>query len=69
MLVLGIETSCDETAIAVVESGNYIRSNIVSSSINFHRRYKGIVPEIASRLHLETISFVLRDALKKAKTR
>ena len=69
MLVLGIETSCDETAISIVERGRKIYSNIVSASLNFHRRYKGIVPEIASRLHLETINIVLTDALKQAKVK
>jgi N6-L-threonylcarbamoyladenine synthase len=69
MFVLGIETSCDETAVSVVKNGQYIYSNIVSSSINFHRRYKGVVPEIASRLHLETISIVCADAIKQAKVK
>jgi N6-L-threonylcarbamoyladenine synthase len=66
MLVLGIETSCDETAVSVVESGQRVYSNIVSSSLNFHRRYRGIVPEIASRRHSETISAVLADSLEQA---
>ncbi len=66
MLVLGIETSCDETAASVVENGQRIRSNVVSSSINFHSRYRGIVPEIASRRHSETISAVLADSLEQA---
>lgn len=66
MLVLGIETSCDETAVSVVGNGEKIYSSVVSSSINFHKRYKGIVPEIASRLHIETISAVLSDALAQA---
>ena len=69
MLVLGIETSCDETAVSVVGKGEYIYSNIVSSSLNFHKRYKGVIPEIASRLHLETISLVLADAIKQAKVK
>ncbi len=67
MLVLGIETSCDETAISVVSNGRHIYSNIISSSLNFHKRYKGVIPEIASRLHLETISIVLADAIRQAK--
>lgn len=69
MLVLGIETSCDETAVSVVEDGKRVRSNPISSSLNFHKRYKGVVPEIASRLHLETIGIVLADALEQAKVR
>jgi len=69
MLVLGIETSCDETAVSVVQNGRYIHSNVVSSSIDFHKRYRGVVPEIASRLHLETIGAVLTDALNQAKVK
>jgi len=66
MFVLGIETSCDETAVSVVRNGNRICSNAVSSSLAFHKRYKGIIPEIASRLHVETIDSVLKDALTEA---
>ncbi|MFH1678049.1 MAG: tRNA (adenosine(37)-N6)-threonylcarbamoyltransferase complex transferase subunit TsaD [Candidatus Omnitrophota bacterium] len=66
MLVLGIETSCDETAVSIVGNGKRIYSNVISSSLNFHKRYKGIIPEIASRKQLETISFVLSDALAEA---
>ena len=66
MLVLGIETSCDETAVSVVDNGRRICSNVVSSSLNFHKRYKGIIPEIASRLHVQTISTVFSDAIKQA---
>lgn len=69
MLVLGIETSCDETAVSVVGKGRHIYSNIVFSSLNFHKRYKGVVPEIASRLHLEVISVVLAGALRQARVK
>jgi N6-L-threonylcarbamoyladenine synthase len=68
MYVLGIETSCDETAAAVVKDGMEISSNVVSSSLNFHRQYGGIVPEIAFRKQLETITEVVECALKQAKT-
>jgi N6-L-threonylcarbamoyladenine synthase len=68
MYVLGIETSCDETAAAVVKDGREISSNVVSSSINFHKQYGGIVPEIAFRKQLETITEVVECALKRAKT-
>jgi N6-L-threonylcarbamoyladenine synthase len=67
MLVLGIETSCDETAAAVVKDGSQILSNIVASSLEFHKKYGGIIPEIASRKQLETISQVTEEAIKKAK--
>lgn len=66
MKVLGIETSCDETAAAVVENGNIILSNIVATQIPFHEMYKGVVPEIASRKHTEWILPTVKQALKDA---
>ena len=66
MLVLGIETSCDECAAAVVADGKKIISNIVASQIEFHRAFEGVVPEIASRKHIEWISTVVREALDTA---
>ncbi len=66
ILVLGIETSCDETAAAVVKNGTEVLSNIISSQIDIHTVYGGVVPEIASRLHLENINGVIRLALKEA---
>ena len=66
MLVLAIESSCDETAAAVVEDGRFIKSNIISSQIDIHKKYGGVVPEVASRAHLEIISDVVDDALKSA---
>jgi N6-L-threonylcarbamoyladenine synthase len=68
MLALGIETSCDETAIAVVEDGRRIRSNVVASQIDLHAKYGGVVPEVASRRHLEAIVPSLREALERAGT-
>jgi len=65
--ILGIETSCDESAAAIVENGNRILSNIVASQIDIHARYGGIVPEIASRQHLLTIIPVLNKAMAEAK--
>lgn len=65
--ILAIETSCDETACAVVEDGCSILSNIVSSQINVHSLYGGVVPEVASRIHVENISAVVQEALKQAK--
>jgi N6-L-threonylcarbamoyladenine synthase len=67
MKILGIETSCDETAAAIVENGNKIISNIVASQIDIHARYGGIVPEIASRQHLLTIIPVIDKAMNEAK--
>lgn len=66
MNVLGIETSCDETSAAIVKDGKTVLSNIVSSSINFHKKYGGIIPEIASRRQLETITQVVDASLKEA---
>ena len=66
MKILGIETSCDETAAAVIEDGRYIHSNVVASQATLHARYGGIVPEIASRQHMVTIVPVLRQALEEA---
>jgi N6-L-threonylcarbamoyladenine synthase len=65
--VLGIETSCDDTAVAVMRSDLTILSNVLSSQNTFHAKYGGIVPEIASRKHLELISFVVKEALDKAR--
>lgn len=66
MKILAIETSCDETSCAIVEDGRYIHSNIVSTQIDEHKLYGGVVPEIASRRHLESISSVVNEALKEA---
>ena len=67
-LTLGIESSCDETAAAVVADGRTVYSNIISSQIDIHKMYGGVVPEIASRHHLENISTVIGRALQEAKT-
>lgn len=64
--ILGIETSCDETSIAVVKNGEKILANIISSQIDIHKKYGGVVPEVASRKHLENIIPVLDLALKEA---
>ena len=62
-MILGIETSCDETAAAVVTQGGQIRSSIVSTQADLHARYGGVVPEVASRRHLELVAPVIREAL------
>jgi N6-L-threonylcarbamoyladenine synthase len=67
MLVLGVESSCDETAAAVVRDGREILSSVISSQIDLHRPYGGVVPELASREHLEKIEPVINEALNKAK--
>jgi N6-L-threonylcarbamoyladenine synthase len=64
-LILGIETSCDETAAAVITGDGEIRSSIVSSQADLHARYGGVVPEVASRRHLELVTPVVQDALRE----
>jgi N6-L-threonylcarbamoyladenine synthase len=66
MLILGIETSCDETAAAVVEDGRAILSSIVSSQVDLHAQYGGVVPELASRAHVDLVVPVVADALGEA---
>ncbi|HSX16726.1 MAG TPA: tRNA (adenosine(37)-N6)-threonylcarbamoyltransferase complex transferase subunit TsaD [Patescibacteria group bacterium] len=66
MKVLGIETSCDETAAAVVEDGKRLLSNVISSSMDLHTKYGGVVPEIAARSHIEAINPVIQQALDDA---
>ena len=64
--ILAIETSCDETAAAVVVNGRKVLSNIISSQIDIHTKFGGVVPEVASRKHIEAISIVVKEALEKA---
>ena len=66
MKILGIESSCDETAASVVEDGRYVKSNIIATSLDEHKLYGGVVPEIASRRHAESISAVVKEALEQA---
>ncbi len=65
-MILGLETSCDETAAAVITPDGEIRSNVVASQSELHARYGGVVPEVASRRHLELVSPVVREALDQA---
>jgi N6-L-threonylcarbamoyladenine synthase len=66
MIVLGIETSCDETAAAIVEDGKKLRSNVVASSLDLHAQYGGVIPEIAARSHIESILPVIQQAMQDA---
>ena len=66
VLILGIESSCDETSIAVVKNGREVLSNVISSQIDIHKLYGGVVPEIASRNHVMNIDGVLNESLKQA---
>jgi len=66
MIVLGIESSCDETAASIVKDGTKILSSIVASQVDVHHKYGGVVPELASRMHVEAITSVVDQAIKKA---
>ncbi len=65
-VVLGIETSCDETAAAIVMGGNDVLSSVVASQLEIHARFGGVVPEIASRAHLEALTPVISQAIQKS---
>ncbi|MBE4906543.1 tRNA (adenosine(37)-N6)-threonylcarbamoyltransferase complex transferase subunit TsaD [Bacillus luteolus] len=65
-IILGIETSCDETAVAVIKNGKEIVANVVASQIESHKRFGGVVPEIASRHHVEQMTIVLEEAMNQA---
>ena len=69
MLVLGVETSCDETSVAIVRDGKEVLSNIIYTQIDIHKLYGGVVPEVASRHHLKKITIVFDEALKEAKVK
>ena len=64
--ILGIESSCDETSVAIVKNGREVLSNVIDTQIPIHEKYGGVVPEIASRNHIEAISRVMKKALKDA---
>ncbi len=66
MIILGIETSCDETAVAVTQDGKIILSDLLSSQIDLHRKYGGVVPELACRRHIEVIGLLVREAIEKS---
>ena len=67
MKILSIESSCDETSVAIVEDGKKVYSNVIFTQIDIHTKYGGVVPEIASRHHIEKITYVIDEALKEAK--
>ena len=66
ILILGIESSCDETAAAVVKNGREVLSSVINTQIDIHKKYGGVVPEIASRRHIETVNAVIEEALDRA---
>jgi N6-L-threonylcarbamoyladenine synthase len=66
VITLGIETSCDETAVAVIEDGFQIRSNLIASQVHLHERFGGVVPEVAARAHVEALNPLMQEALEAA---
>lgn len=66
IITLAIETSCDETSVAIVKNGRYVLSNIISSQVEVHKKFGGVVPEVASRKHVETINRIIQNALDEA---
>ena len=66
IITLGIESSCDETSVAIVKNGREVLSNVINTQIPIHTLYGGVVPEIASRNHIENITAVAEEAIKKA---
>ena len=66
LICLSIESSCDETSVAIVKNGREVLSNIIATQIDIHKKYGGVVPEIASRNHVENITYVVEEALQKA---
>ena len=69
MLILGVETSCDETAVAVVRDGRDVLSSVVASQEDLHAKFGGVVPEIACRAHIEVVTYLLDQALTDADAR
>ena len=65
-IILAIESSCDETAVAILKNGTELLANVVSTQIAFHQKYGGVMPELASRLHIEKITYVINEALETA---
>ena len=66
MLVLGVESSCDETSVAIVKDGKEVLSNVINSQIKIHEKFGGVVPEVASRHHVYQVSMVFEEAFKVA---
>jgi N6-L-threonylcarbamoyladenine synthase len=66
LLILSIETSCDETAVAVLENGKHLLADLISSQIDLHKKYGGVVPELACRRHIEVVDPLIREALEKS---
>ena len=68
IITLAVESSCDETSVAVLKNGREVLSNIINTQVDLHKKFGGVVPEVASRNHIENIDVVLQEALDKANT-
>ena len=66
IITLAVESSCDETSVAVLKNGREVLSNIINTQVDLHKKFGGVVPEVASRKHIENIDVVLQEALDKA---
>lgn len=66
IITLAVESSCDETSVAVLKNGREVISNIINTQVDLHKKFGGVVPEVASRKHIENIDVVLQEALDKA---
>ena len=66
IITLAVESSCDETSVAVLKNGREVLSNIINTQVDVHKKFGGVVPEVASRKHIENIDVVLQEALDKA---
>ncbi len=64
--IMAIESSCDETSVAIVKNGREVISNVISSQIDMHKRFGGVVPEVASRMHLEAINNIVKESIRKS---
>ncbi len=69
MLVLGVESSCDETSVSIVRDGKEVLSNAIHSQIDIHKKFGGVVPEVASRNHVYQVSMIFEEALQEAKVK
>ena len=67
IITLAVESSCDETSVAVLKNGREVLSNIINTQVDLHKKFGGVVPEVASRKHIENIDVVLQEALDKTK--
>ena len=66
IITLAVESSCDETSVAVLKNGREVLANIINTQVDLHKKFGGVVPEVASRMHIESVDAVVKEALKRA---